>query len=71
MQTRRHFLYSGGDDELTARNARDEHLVVAIAVQGDALQFHGSRRLCVVTVHDPDRRLAVVLRNRTRRDHRG
>ena len=35
-QARRHLLHAGGDDEVAGRRSGHEHLVVAIAVHGDA-----------------------------------
>ena len=44
-QARRHLLHAGGDDELTGRRSRHEHLVVAIPVTETSDQIDGRDRL--------------------------
>jgi len=63
-QARRHLLHAGGDDVLTGRRTRHEHLVIAIPVHRDIDEIDGRRRFGPRGMNHPDRGLAVVLGDR-------
>ena len=64
LQAGRHLLHARGDDELSGLRPGHEHVVVAILVDDDVRQVHGSDRFATRAANDPDRGLALVLRDR-------